>query len=179
MGVTSELKYQLEVSAAVTGKLSDQVMKKSVACLAVLVAVVSASYPPPPFYGPAHRGGYGGASGLGGLDPLTLLLLQKDGGFGGNGGISSLLPPLLSGGLGGGKKGGLNPLMLALLSGKCVEKYPPGGCVQPATANANPDKLCGDYPGYSCNTSGGSNFKKCLPCCTCPTTTENVQGWKS
>ena len=57
-----------------------------VVCLAVLVAVVSASYPPRPplFYGPSHRGGYGGAGGLGGggLDPLTLLLLQKDGGLG-------------------------------------------------------------------------------------------------
>merc|ERR1711887_134490 len=155
MGVTSELKYQLEVSAAVTGKLSDQVMRKSVVCLAALVAVVSASYPPPPFYGPSHRGGYGG--------------------FGGNGGISSLLPLLLSGGLGGGKKGGFNPLMLALLSGKCVEKYPPGGCVQPATANADPDKLCGVSTVDGCN----NGKEQCLPCCTCPTTTENVQGWKS
>merc|ERR1712183_208376 len=96
MGVESELIDQLEVSAAVTGKLSDQAMKNSVVCLAVLVAVVSASYPPPPFYGPPHRGGYSaGASGLGGLDPLTLLLLQKDGGLGRNGGINSLLPLLL------------------------------------------------------------------------------------
>merc|ERR1711970_678350 len=170
MGI-SELKYQLEVSAAVTGKLSDQVMKKSLVCLAVVVAVVSASYPPPPFYGPSHRGGYGGASGLGGLDPLTLLLLQKDGGLGGNGGINSLLPLLLGGGLGSGK-GGFNPLMLALLSGKCVEKHT-GGCIQPATANANPNKLCGESTTLDkCN--GGSNF--CWPCCTCPTT-PNARGY--
>merc|ERR1712055_148109 len=47
-----------------------------------------------------------------GLDPLTLLLLQKDGGLGGHGGgLKSLLPLLLlgGGGLGGKGKGGLGP----------------------------------------------------------------------
>merc|ERR1712179_764568 len=45
-----------------------QVMMKFVVCVAVLVVVVSASYPPhpPPFYGPVHRGGYGGVGGHGG-----------------------------------------------------------------------------------------------------------------
>ena len=62
-------------------------MMKFVVCVAVLVAVVSASYPPhpPPYYGPVHRGGYGGAGGHGGgIDPLTYLLLQKKGGLGKN-----------------------------------------------------------------------------------------------
>merc|ERR1719233_884349 len=92
-------------------------MKYSVVCVAVLVAVVSAQYAPRP---PLHYGSpYGGQGGHGGgLDPLTLLLLQKDGGLG-SGGISSLLPLLLAGGLGGkGKgKGGFDPLLLALLGG--------------------------------------------------------------
>merc|ERR1712179_169370 len=68
---------------------SAQVKMKFVVCVAVLVAVVSASYPPhpPPYYGPVHRGGYGGAGGHGGgIDPLTYLLLQKKGGLGGKGG---------------------------------------------------------------------------------------------
>merc|ERR1712179_42846 len=63
---------------------SAQVKMKFVVCVAVLVAVVSASYPPhpPPYYGPVHRGGYGGAGGHGGgIDPLTYLLLQKKGRF--------------------------------------------------------------------------------------------------
>merc|ERR1712212_1470750 len=93
-----DLSHQKVVSAVLIDKLFGQVMKYSLVCVAVLVAVVSAQYAPRPplLYGPPHRGGYGGAGGLGGgLDPLTLLLLQKDGGLGGNGGINSLLPLLL------------------------------------------------------------------------------------
>merc|ERR1711970_84391 len=167
--VILNLSTQLEVAAAVIGKLSGQVMKNFVVCVAVLVVVVSASYPPRPplFYGPPHRGGYGGAGGLGGLDQLTLLLLQKDGGLGGQGGISSLLPLLLAGGgLGGKGKGAFNPLLLALLGGgKCDEKYPLG-CTQPAIANANGNRLCGDDSATACD--GG--HQQCWPCCTCPDT---------
>ena len=59
-------------------------MKKSLLFVASLIAAVSASYaPPPPIkYQPPHgfpRNPLGGAGGLGGLDPVTLLLLQKDG----------------------------------------------------------------------------------------------------
>merc|ERR1712083_451569 len=107
-----DLSHQMEVSAVLIDKLFGQVMKYSLVCVAVLVAVVSAQYAPRPplLYGPPHRGGYGGAGGLGGgLDPLTLLLLQKDGGLGGNGGINSLLPLLLAGG-GWEGKGRLRPL---------------------------------------------------------------------
>ena len=61
-------------------------MKKSLLCVASLIAAVSASYaphpsPPPIKYQPPHgfpRNTLGGAGGLGGLDPVTLLLLQKD-----------------------------------------------------------------------------------------------------
>ena len=73
----------MEASAAANYLL----MMKCAVCVAVLVAVLSASYPPhpPPFYGPVHRGGYGGAGGHGGgIDPLTYLLLQKKGGLGKN-----------------------------------------------------------------------------------------------
>merc|ERR1739840_7586 len=128
--------------------LSGQVMKNFVVCVAVLVAVASASYPPRPplYYGPSHRGGYGGAGGLGGLDPLTLLLLQKGGGLGGKG------------------KGSFNPLLLALL-GKCDEKYPLG-CTQPAVANVNGKRLCGKDSGSACDDGN----QQCWPCCTCPNT---------
>ena len=62
-------------------------MKKSLLFVASLIAAVSASYaphpsPPPIKYQPPHgfpRNPLGGAGGLGGLDPVTLLLLQKDG----------------------------------------------------------------------------------------------------
>ena len=53
-------------------------MKMSLLCIASLIAAVSASYAPHPptfKYQPPHAsaGGLGG-----GLDPVTLLLLQKD-----------------------------------------------------------------------------------------------------
>merc|ERR1712083_545739 len=86
--------------------------KYSVVCVAVFVAVVSAQYAPRPplHYGPPRHGGYGGLGGHGGgLDPLTLLLLQKDGGLGGSGGIDSLLPLLLAGGLGGKEREASTP----------------------------------------------------------------------
>ena len=58
----------------------------SVVCCAALISVVSASYHSRPLtsrYGPAHRRAYGGVGGHGGgIEPLTLLLLQKDGGDG-------------------------------------------------------------------------------------------------
>merc|ERR1712055_339854 len=124
--VNSDLSHQLEVSAVLIDKSSAQAMKYSVVCVAVLVAVVSAQYAPRPplHYGPPTHGGYGGLGGHGGgLDPLTLLLLQKDGGLG-SGDINSLLPLLLAGGLGGKGKGGFDPLLLALLGGgKCKEKH--------------------------------------------------------
>merc|ERR1712212_562745 len=173
--VNSDLPHQFEVSAVLIDNLSGQAMKYSVVFVAALVAVVSAQYAPRPplLYGPPHRGGYGGAGGLGGgLDPLTLLLLQKDGGLGGSGGINSLLPLLLAGGLGGKGKGGFDPLLLALLGGgKCVETYPLG-CTQPATANLDGDFLCGNDQGAACD--GGN--EQCWPCCTCPTTASAV-GW--
>merc|ERR1712055_413470 len=171
----SDLSHQLEVSAVLIDILSDQAMKYSVVCVAALVAVVSAQYAPRPplHYGPPHRGGYGGLGGHGGgLDPLTLLLLQKDGGLGGSGGIDSLLPLLLAGGLGGKGKGGFNPLLLALLGGgKCKEKHLLG-CTQPATANLDGDFLCGNDLGTACD--GGN--EPCRPCCTC-STTANAVGW--
>merc|ERR1712112_48487 len=142
-------------------KMSCQIMKYSVVCGTVLFSVVSALYQPRPLpfqYGPTH-GALGGAGGHGGgVDPLTLLLLQKDGG---KGGIKSLLPLfLMSGGLGGGKKGGMNPLLLTSLLGddECEEKYS-GRCTQPTTANAN--------SGFNCGLS--SSY---CPCCTCPDTVE-------
>ena len=63
------------------------VMMISVVCGAVLISAVSALYqarPPLYQYGPRHPGTYGGAGGHGGggVDPLTLLLLQKNGGTG-------------------------------------------------------------------------------------------------
>jgi len=183
-------------------------MKISLVCGAVFITVVSASYQPRPLplkYGPAHRGVYGGARGHGGgIDPLTLLLLHKDGG--GNGGINRLLPLLLTGGglsgkaghvnpliftlLGnrgvgsgvknllplilsgglGGKKGDISPLLLTgLLGDKCIEDHP-YGCTQPTIANANPQRLCGDDPGFGCSGA------KCCPCCTCPDTVETGCG---
>merc|ERR1712055_502508 len=153
----SDLSHQLEVSAVLIDKLSGQAMKYSVVCVAVLVAVVSAQYAPRPplHYGPPYGGGYGGLGGHGGgLDPLTLLLLQKDGGLG-SGGISSLLPLLLAGGLGG----------------KWKEKHLVG-CTQPATANLDGDFLCGNDLGTACD--GGN--EPCWPCCTC-STTANAVGW--
>merc|ERR1712055_303542 len=152
----SDLSHQLEVSAVLIDKLSGQAMKYPVVCVAALVAVVSAQYAPRPPLHYGGGGGYGGYGGLGvhggGIDPLTLLLLQKDGGLG-SGGISSLLPLLLAGGLGGkGKgKGGFDPLLLALLGGgKCKEKHLLG-CTQPATANLDGDFLCGNDLGTTCD----------------------------
>merc|ERR1711936_552732 len=123
------------------------------------IVAISASYPRPPLgYRPSHGGalGLGGAGGHG-LDPLTLLLLQKDGGLGGHGG-----------GLGGKGKGGLglNPLLLSLLGG-CTEKYPK--CTQPKIANADGRKICGlgRQPNCECVTGAAAY---CLPCCTCPDT---------
>ena len=56
-------------------------MMISVVCGAVLTSVVSALYQP--HYGPTHPRAFGGAgSHGGGVDPLTLLLLQKNGGTG-------------------------------------------------------------------------------------------------
>ena len=52
---------------------------------AVLVSVVSASYPPPHHYGygPTHHGAYGGKGGHGGgIDPMMFLLMQKGGSLG-------------------------------------------------------------------------------------------------
>ena len=165
------------------------VMMISVVCGAVLISAVSALYqarPPLYQYGPRHPGTYGGAGGHGGggVDPLTLLLLQKNGGTGnasvGNigikffffvGGINSLLPLLLTSGGLGGKKGGINPLLLTSLLGeeKCVEQYP-DGCTQPATANTNGDNLCGtNNPDDSMPECGlDFNLYYCCPCCTCP-----------
>merc|ERR1712176_814810 len=132
-----------------------------VVCGAILTSVVSALYQPQ--YGPTHPRAFGGAGGHGGgVDPLTLLLLQKDGG---KGGIKSLLPLfLMSGGLGGGKKGGMNPLLLTSLIGdhECEEKYS-GYCTQPTTANA--------YSGFECGLSSGE-----CPCFTCPDTVEEGCG---
>ena len=60
----------------------------SVICGAVLTSVVSAMYQPRPLpfqYGPTHPKAFGGADSHGhggGIDPLTLLLLQKNGGSG-------------------------------------------------------------------------------------------------
>merc|ERR1712243_385632 len=94
-------------------------MKISLVCGAVFISVVSASYQSRPLsfrYGSTHRGtgGHGG-----GIDPLTLLLLQKDGDKGGKDGINNLLPLLLAGGGMGGKGGhAVNPLLFAFLGGK-------------------------------------------------------------
>merc|ERR1712055_776880 len=157
--VKSDLSHQLEVSAVLIDKSSGQAMKYSVVCVAVLVAVVSAQYAPRPplHYGSPYGGGYGGLGGHGGgLDPLTLLLLQKDGGLGGK----------------GKGKGGFDPLLLALLGGgKCKEKHLVG-CTQPATANLDGDFLCGNDLGTACD--GGN--EPCWPCCTC-STTANAVGW--
>merc|ERR1712002_1202827 len=155
--------------------MATRVTMKSVVCSAALISVVSALYQPRPFhYGPTHPGAFGGAgSHGGGVDPLTLLLLQKNGG---TGGINNLLPLLLtSGGLGGKK--GINPLLLTTLIGhgdeKCVEKYP-SGCTQPTTANTSPTgysaykTLCGVGPSTGCGSGGG--YAQCCPCCTCPDT---------
>ena len=61
-------------------------MMISVVCGAVLTSVVSAFYQPRPLpfqYGPTHPKAFGGGSSHGGgIDPLTLLLLQKNGGSG-------------------------------------------------------------------------------------------------
>ena len=155
---------------------------------AVLVSVVSASYQPSPMYhyGPKHRGAYGGAGGHGGgIDPMTLLLLQNGGGLGqipctwwylllinrllgGN----KLLPLLLSGAL-GGKKGGMNPLLLTSLlgDGKCEEKYK-SGCTQPTTANSIGDKMCGLGDSVLMCEDIEEDSYACCPCCTCPDTVE-------
>ena len=54
----------------------------------------------------------------GGSDPLTLLLLQKNGG--GNCGSNRLLPLLLTGGGLSGKDGHVNPLFFTLLGNRGV-----------------------------------------------------------
>merc|ERR1712055_1279215 len=156
----SDLSHQLEVSAVLIDILSGQAMKYPVVCVAALVAVVSAQYAPRPPLHYGGGGGYGGYGGLGvhggGIDPLTLLLLQKAGGLGGK----------------GKGKGGFDPLLLALLGGgKCKEKHLLG-CTQPATANLDGDFLCGNDLGTACD--GGN--EPCWPCCTC-STTANAVGW--
>merc|ERR1712240_254970 len=129
-------------------------MGKSLICLLSVVVAASATFlapPPPPHY---RRPGYPGHSPLGGgsIDPMTYLLLNKNGGLGGSG-SSSLLPLLLlgGGGLGGGHgKGGFNPLLFSLLGG-CTEQHSP--CTKIADANAgDATKQCGDDTGRtSCN----------------------------
>ena len=65
-------------------------MKISQLFVASLITSVASSYAPrlPTFgYRPSHSlpgASLGGAGGLGGIDPLTLLILQKDGGQGRN-----------------------------------------------------------------------------------------------
>merc|ERR1719158_2481505 len=110
------------------------------------------------------------------MDPMTYLLLQKNGGLlGGSGSSSNSLLPLLllgGGGLGGlgGGHGKFNPLLFSLLGG-CKEQYT-GGCVQPSEANNNADLICGIDTGTGCKTANQIPVPwKCLPCCTCPDTT--------
>merc|ERR1712240_27906 len=153
---------------------------KSLICLLSVVVAASATFlapPPPPHY---RRPGYPGHSPLGGgsIDPMTYLLLNKNGGLGGSG-SSSLLPLLGGGGLGGmgggygghGGHGKFNPLLLTLLGG-CTEKHT-GGCTQPTVANGDANQKCGmNDQGQSCQSAAGPNptSVNCKPCCTCPDT---------
>ena len=60
-------------------------MNISLLCVAIFIVSGSASYVPrhPPYkYRPSHGASFGGAAGGLGIDPLTLLMLQKDGGLG-------------------------------------------------------------------------------------------------
>merc|ERR1719369_1308541 len=110
-------------------------------CISALIAVtagqgqapMSPPPPPPPSYGPPRLGyprplgrpPMGPFGRPGGIDPLTLLAVQK-GGLGGSGSDDNLLPLLLLGGgghsghPGRGGLGGLNPLLLSGLLG-CKE----------------------------------------------------------
>jgi len=181
-------------------------MNISLVCCAVFitVAVVSASYQPRPLpfkYGPTHRGDYGGAAGHGGgIDPLTLLLLQKNGG--GNGGINRLLPLLLTGGGLSGKDGHVNPLLFTLLGnrgvGSGVKNLLPlflsgglggkkgdispllltsllgGKCVEEHPSGCTQPTTANANPLRLCGNDPrtGCSGAKCCPCCTCPDTVE-------
>merc|ERR1712142_1266372 len=100
---------------------------KALICLIAAVVVASASFQPllaPPQAPHYRRPGYPGHSLFGGgaMDPMTYLLLQKNGGLLGGSGSSSnsLLPFLLGGGGLGGLGGGhgkFNPLLFSLLGG--------------------------------------------------------------
>merc|ERR1719312_848944 len=130
---------------------SELLIMKSLIRLFSFVVAASATYPPqltpspPPHY---RRPGYPGHSPFGGgaIDPMTYLLLNKNGGFGGSGSSNSLLPLLLLGGGGaglggyGGGHGKFNPLLLTLLGG-CKEKH--SSCTQPSLANSDSTQQCG------------------------------------
>jgi len=109
--------------------------------------------PPPPVYRPGPLPYHPGP--LGGIDPMTLLLLSGGlGGDSGEDGISKLLLLSQLGGLGGGV-GGVNPLLFSLLKKKkCVEPEP--DCVVP---NNPRGELCGDKFCYRkcCVCYGGNN----------------------
>jgi len=180
-------------------------MKISLVCCAVFITVVSASYQPRPLpfkYGPTHRGVYSGAASHGGgIDPLTLLLLQKNGG--GNGGINRLLPILLTGGGLSGKDGHVNPLLFSLLGNRDVGSglknllplflsgglggkkgdFSPllltssllgGKCVEEHPSGCTQPTTANANPLRLCGNDPrtGCSGGKCCPCCTCPDTVE-------
>jgi len=109
--------------------------------------------PPPPGYRPGPLPYHPGP--LGGIDPMTLLLLN--GGLGGDSGeddIGKLLLLSQLGGLGGGV-GGVNPLLFSLLTKECVEPEP--DCAIPNNTLAG-GELCGDKFSY----------RKCCVCSKMP-----------
>ena len=192
-----KLKVTLRISAWL-------VVKISLVCCAVFFTVVSASYQPRPLpfkYGPTHRGVYGEAGGHGGgIDPLILLLLQKNGG--GNGGINRLLPLLLTGGGLSGKDGHVNPLLFTLLGNRDVGSggknllplFLSGGrggkkrdispllltsllgdkCVEEHPNGCTQPTTTKANPLRLCGKDPGTGCSgaTCCPCCTCPDTVE-------
>merc|ERR1712112_663714 len=167
--------------------LKDKMML-GIFCISALIAVTAGQAPPPPppgqllpppppppspygpprpgypmpmrHYGRPPMGPFGKRPG-GGIDPLTLMMLQ--GGLGGSGDNDDLLPLLLlgggglgghpgKGGLGGGMDplGGINPLQLSGLL----------GCKEPVEDCTIPNKADGTL----CGVNGPDGEKVCCEC---------------
>merc|ERR1712000_651497 len=158
--------------------LKDKMML-GIFCISAFIAVTAGQAPPPPppghvlpppppppspygpprpgypmpmrHYGRPPMGPFGKRPG-GGIDPLTLMMLQ--GGLGGSGDNDDLLPLLLLGGGGLPGKGGLGGMNPLLLSGLL------GGCKEPVEDCTIPNKADGTL----CGVNGPDGEKVCCEC---------------